>query len=465
MEVKRDMKKEPMPIDPADMMMDGKYIPIIGLEIHVELNTKSKMFCQCEANYFGAEPNTHTCPVCLGMPGGLPVPNKKAIESTILLGKALGCVINNIFKFDRKHYFYPDLPKGYQISQYDEPIAEHGALTIMTDKGEKSFRIKRVHLEEDTGKSTHADGVSKIDYNRGGVPLVEIVTEPDFHNADDVKAFLEELQVIVRHLGIANADMEKGDMRLEPNISVQLVRKYPELPKYKVEVKNINSFKFVKKAVEYELDRHIEILESSQVPKQETRGYDSPTGTTLSQRSKEDAEDYRYFPEPDIPPFDYTDAYLSSIYQSMPALPNERVHKYTEKWGVKQTDAIILTRNKDFADLFEKVVVILDGSDHAIKDFQQVVANYMINKKIDPSTDPQQVADQIVNSSKPVETDMGALSDAVKRVVEANQKAVDDYRSGKNPNAVMFLMGQVMREMKGNADAEAVKSIIMEALK
>ncbi len=237
----------------------NKYKPVIGLEIHVELKTKSKMFCQCDADYFGKAPNSNTCPVCLGMPGALPVPNQKAIEWTVLIGQALNCHINTVSKFDRKHYFYPDLPKGYQISQYDEPFAVKGHLDLKTKDGIKSFGITRVHLEEDTGKLMHSGNDTLIDFNRSSVPLVEIVTEPDFDNAEDVKQFLEELHTIITYLDVSDADMEKGSMRLEPNISVRLAGE-KELPKYKVEVKNINSFNFVKRAIEFEVKRHTELL-------------------------------------------------------------------------------------------------------------------------------------------------------------------------------------------------------------
>ena len=252
------------------MSADG-YTPIIGLEIHVELKTKSKMFCQCNADYFGKAPNSNVCPVCMGMPGALPVPNRQAVEWTIKIGQALNCTINRISKFDRKHYFYPDLPKGYQISQYDEPLCVKGSLEIVTKDGiKKKFGITRVHLEEDTGKLTHTGSDTLIDFNRSSVPLVEIVTEPDFDNPEDVKMFLEELHTIIRYLDVSDADMEKGTMRLEPNISVRKPGQ-TGFPPYKVEVKNINSFNFVKRAVEYELERQQEILEQGEIDRKSTR--------------------------------------------------------------------------------------------------------------------------------------------------------------------------------------------------
>src|SRR3989344_2942435 len=376
------------------------YVPVIGLETHVELKTESKMFCSCSANYFGKAPNTHTCPVCLGLPGALPVPNKKAIEWTILLGLALNCTINKESKFDRKNYFYPDLPKGYQISQYDKPIASGGWLNLKSQNSnlkttEKKIRITRVHLEEDTGKLLHSNKDTLIDFNRSGVPLVEVVTEPDFDNSTDVKRFLEELHTIIRYLDISDADMEKGSMRMEPNISLRKItndelritnkNQKLELPNYKVEVKNINSFNFAKKAIDYELKRQAEILDSGKIPVQETRGYNDKKGITYSQRSKEEAHDYRYFPEPDIPPMEFGNEKLEMINDTLPEFPAAKVERYIKKFGIKYADALI-------------------------------------NKKISIKLSPEEFAKEIKKLTKPKETDMGMLTSSIEKSIESNPK-------------------------------------------
>jgi aspartyl-tRNA(Asn)/glutamyl-tRNA(Gln) amidotransferase subunit B len=447
------------------------YIPVVGLEIHVELKTKSKMFCQCSADYFGAKPNTHVCPVCLGLPGALPVPNKTAILWMQKIGAALGCTLPKHSKFDRKHYSYPDLPKGYQISQYKEPFAVNGKLTLVNPYlkgGEKSFGITRVHMEEDTAKLMHEGKDTLVDFNRSSVPLVEIVTEPDFTDADDVKAFLEELQVIIRYLGVSDADMEKGSMRLEPNISVRVVEGQKskvesqnekfELPKYKVEVKNINSFNFVKKAIEFEVKRQIEILEEGKTPKQETRGYDDVHGGTYSQRSKEEAQDYRYFPEPDIPPFNFTDEYINEVKKSLPELPSTRLNRFIKEYGVKPIDAYILTRDKSTADFFERVVTTKE-----INKAGQAVANMIINKRLATTIVPDKFVAEFLKLTKPVETDTKLLDEIIATVIAANEKAVSDYKAGK-VTVIMFLVGQVMKGMKGKADAATVRKALEKAI-
>lgn len=440
-----------------------KYTPVIGLEIHVELKTESKMFCQCAADYFGKEPNTNTCPVCLGLPGALPVPNKKAVESTILIGKALNCQINTISKFDRKHYFYPDLPKGYQISQYDEPIAVNGLLDLKSEQ--KSFRIRRVHLEEDTAKLIHRGEDTLIDFNRSGVPLVEIVTEPDFTNADDVKEFLGELQLIIRYLSVSDADMEKGSMRLEPNIS--LIKGTDNiasltaitLPNYKVEIKNINSFRYVKQAIEYEIKRQTAILEKNETPKQETRGFDEKKVATYAQRSKEEAHDYRYFPEPDIPPMTFSQPYLETIFAQIPELPAERRLRYETKYAVKRYDAAILVRDVQVSEYFEKIIAHQAEHTPKTKEVQytgQQIANIIINKKISPDLSVRDFMKELSRVHSPVQTDEKLLSTTIAQVIKTNAEVVADYKKGKT-NAIMFLVGQVMRAMKGQADAIIVR--------
>jgi len=454
------------------------YIPVIGLEIHVELNTKSGMFCQCANGMHEAEPNSQVCPVCLGLPGALPVPNKKAMEWTIKIGKALNCIISKHTKFDRKHYSYPDLPKGYQISQYDEPIALTGYLEFGKNHGtykneEKKFRIHRVHLEEDTGKLIHTGDDTRIDFNRSGVPLAEIVTEPDFSSSSDVKMFLEELHTIIRYLDVSEADLEKGTMRMEPNISVRVVESEKlkaesqstdfKLPNYKVEVKNINSFNFVKRAIDFEVARHIELLEKGETPVQETRGWNSEKGITYSQRTKEGAHDYRYFPEPDIPPFTFTEQYIEGITKTISELPKAKMDRFISKLGLRDLDAYIISREKSTSDFFELVLAEVK-KENSESNIAQKVASAFINKRISPSDAPKKSAEKFIKMVKPIETDSDALEEAVKMIISANEKAVAEYKSGK-VTVIMFLVGQVMREMKGKADASAVRKALEEKIR
>lgn len=437
------------------------YTPIIGLEIHIELKTKSKMFCGCSADYFGHEPNTHCCPVCLGLPGALPVPNKKAVNWTLIAGLALNCQIPEISKFDRKSYFYPDLPKGYQISQYDKPLCVNGFLKININRSIKKIRIRRVHLEEDTGKLIHGEVGGKkytlIDFNRSGVPLMEIVTEPDIRSSQEAKVFLQKLQQIVRYLGISDCDMEKGSMRCEPNISVLKMKngnqelKIEELPRYKVEIKNINSFKFVEKAISYEIERQKELLEKGAMVRQETRGFDPQKGVTVPQRGKEEAQDYRYFPEPDIPPMRFAQSQISNIKSQIPELPDAKLARFMKEYGLSEYDANILTTSLPSADYFEEAARI--GSKRHLTPKQ--IANVLINRKLNLEVPPAQFIEVILQKTQGPTIAEEELEGVVKKVLVDNSKAVSDYKSGKL-EALMFLVGQVMRETKGQVNPQEV---------
>lgn len=422
------------------------YEPVIGLEIHVELKTKSKMFCGCPADHFGKKPNTQTCPVCLGMPGALPVPNKKAVEWTIMLGLALGSEISEVSKFDRKHYFYPDLPKGYQISQYDQPLCHGGKIGRV--------RIHRVHLEEDTGKLVHTKNMTLVDFNRSGVPLVEIVTEPDIHSAQEAKEFLKKLHQIVRYLGISDADMEKGSMRLEPNISLRKIGE-KGLPLYKVEVKNINSFRFATLAINYEIERHARILNEGKIPVQETRGWDEAKWATVSQRSKEEAADYRYFPEPDIPPMRFSRSQISDIRRQIPELPDTKKGRFMKTYGLNEYDASLLTETRALADYFEEAVKIRGTLT------PKHIANWIINRNIDrDQTLPAKLIEQIVQAKRTVSFDEKMLEEVIKN----NQKAVEDYKKGKD-QALMFLVGQAMRISKTKISGDVVKKALIDKIR
>lgn len=450
-----------------------KYTPVIGLEIHVELKTKSKMFCQCDADYFGKEPNTNTCPVCLGLPGALPVPNRTAIEWTAKIGQALGCRINRHTKFDRKHYFYPDLPKSYQISQYDEPIAVNGQLRITNYElnQTKAYGITRVHLEEDTGKLTHSKDGTLVDFNRSSVPLVEIVTEPDFDNSDDVKRFLEELHTIIRYLEVSDADMEKGSMRLEPNISLSSITNYElrkkQLPNYKVEVKNINSFNFAKRAIDYELKRQAEILDAGNIPPQETRGYNEDKGVTYTQRSKENAHDYRYFPDPDIPPIVFSEKDLSDIHATITELPAEKVARFVKAYSMRSEDAFILTRSLQDADRFEEIVAVLTASKRLPESVRanlgQTVANTIINKKIASDTATDEFVSAFETMYRPIKVDQALLAQTISAVLRENPSQVAAYRSGKL-GLMGYFVGQIMKQMHGKADPKQLPQLIADAI-
>ncbi|MDO8503122.1 MAG: Asp-tRNA(Asn)/Glu-tRNA(Gln) amidotransferase subunit GatB [bacterium] len=447
-----------------------KYTPVIGLEVHVELRTMSKMFCSCPADHFAKKPNTQTCPVCLGLPGALPVPNAQAIRWTQTLGAALGCTLVKDSKFDRKHYFYPDLPKGYQISQYDSPLANNGKWQISNGK---SIQVRRVHLEEDTAKLIHQFGTQNsklktqkytlIDFNRSGVPLVEIVTEPDFTSTDEVGGFVKELHQLVRDLGISDSDMEKGSMRLEANVSLAArseKRKAKNLPDYKVELKNINSFRFLKNAIEYEIKRQGELLERGETPVQETRGYDERKGETRPQRTKEEAQDYRYFPEPDIPALEFSEEYLTEVQKSLPELPGAKRKRFEKEYGVSEQYASILTQTQGMMDYFEEAVKV--GAKHGIS--AKEIANVILNKKPDVvKILPAQLIQMLLDTKEKPVLSNEELEEAVLQSIKENSKAVEDYKKGKD-SALQFLLGSVMAKTRGRAQPEKIKVLLKEKL-
>jgi len=486
-----------------------KYQPIIGLEIHAELKTESKMFCSCRNDSLEKRPNFNVCPICLGHPGTLPVINKKAVDYVIKAGLSLNCKILQFCKFDRKNYFYPDLPKGYQISQYDLPLCENGYLEIYGRK----IRIKRIHLEEDTGKLIHLknENYSLIDFNRAGVPLMELVTEPDIRSSKEAKEFARELQLILRYLEISDADMEKGQMRVEANVSLRQNNK--NVLGTKVEIKNLNSFKAVERALEYEIQRQTDILDSDEEVIQETRGWDDKRQRTISQRKKEEAHDYRYFPEPDLPPLRFTERYIKKIALEIPELPNQKRERFKKEYNLPEHDIEILVRNKELANYFENVVSEIPLTEEFEKNIPvnklyKLTANYLITEVLGISGDseishfilPKKITaenfaefivlvykgavsstgaqrllkEMFITGDDPThiiqEKDLSQLSDRnrleeiVKKVIENNSQAIDDYKKGKQ-NALQFLIGKTMKETKGKANPQVVKEILEEKLK
>lgn len=438
--------------------MLGKYNLVLGLEIHVQPKTERKMFCRCAADIFESEPNTHTCPTCLGLPGALPVPNQDAVRKTQLLGLIFGCDLNSESRFDRKHYFYPDLPKGYQISQYKQPLCEGGAVTLASGK---VASLERIHLEEDTAKSTHEGDKTLINFNMSSMPLIEIVTKPTFDSVEEAVEFSKHVQKTVREFGLGDADMEKGQMRLEPNISLRTdeMKDNDELPPYKVEIKNINSFRFMEKAVKAEIIRQKEVLDAGDTPLQENRGYDESTGTTVGQRGKEDAHDYRYFPEPDIPPMVFDKAYLNDLEEEF-----EKLKKGTDSY----MKASLLQALDVKTDLKERAVDILSTSDleKAVEVAREIdakkVLNVLLNKKDLRDMSAKELLEHFATKEDRV-SDVGELEKIVKQVLEENQDAVQNYKSGKE-SALQFLIGMIMKQSQGKADISVAKEILLKEI-
>ncbi len=470
--------------------------PVIGLEVHAQLKTKTKIFCSCSTQ-FGAPPNTHTCPVCLGMPGVLPVLNKKVVDYTLRMAVATHCTIDRESRFARKNYFYPDLPKGYQISQYELPIAQHGFVHIQIDGAHKRIGITRIHMEEDAGKLIHDPHrpISKVDFNRTGVPLMEIVSEPDIRSPREAGAYLRQLRSIVRYLNVSDGNLEEGSFRCDANVSIM-----PSGAKEfgtRAEIKNLNSFKHVEKAIQYEIERQKEILLDDGRVVQETRLWDADKGRTFSMRGKEDAHDYRYFPDPDLLPLVIDDVWIEKIRRDLPELPDDKRDRFMTTYELSIYDAGLLSASRELADYFEtclehfkqpkqvsnwvtgsllgllkvqsKDISQTPISPVRLAELLQLIQDGTISNKI-----AKTVFDEMAGSGKPAReivaekglvqvTDAGAIDEVVQKVLSRSEKEVAAYRKGKT-RLMGFFVGQVMRETKGRANPKIVNEVLREKL-
>ena len=470
--------------------MKSKYEPTIGLEIHVELKTKTKMFCNSANDPDEKHPNVNVCPVCMGHPGTLPVINKEAVRKVLLVGKALNGKLAEYSQFDRKNYFYPDLPKGYQISQYKYPLVSGGEL--------KGVKITRIHLEEDTGRLIHLDGGSSVDFNRAGMPLMELVTEPIIKNGEEARKFAEGLQLILRYLEVSDADMEKGQMRVEVNISLsQISNIKSQKLGTKVEIKNLNSFRAAERAINYEIERQAEVLDKDEKVKQETRGWDENKGITFSQREKEESHDYRYFPEPDLPPLQLS---AFGFQLSVPELPEQKRERFKKEYGLKDETAEIFIRDKKFSDYFEEAISELKNKNliqlavnYLTSDLQNLMKEKMLTFD-ELLVSPENFAELIVMINKNEinsrvakdvlkimaskggepsvivkELGLGQMNDesaligVIEKIIAGNSVVVSDYKKGKE-EAMQFLVGQGMRETKGSANPEILKKLLQEKI-
>ena len=474
--------------------MSKQYETVIGLEVHVELATRTKIFCGC-STAFGGAPNTHTCPVCTGMPGSLPVLNKQVVEYAAAVGLATNCTITQYCKFDRKNYFYPDNPQNYQISQLYLPICHDGWVEIETSAGKKKIRIHEMHMEEDAGKLIHDEweDCSLVDYNRSGVPLIEIVSEPDMRSSEEVIAYLEKLRCMMQYLGVSDCKLQEGSMRADVNLSVREVG--AEEFGTRTEMKNLNSFKAIARAIEGERERQIELIEEGKVVTQETRRWDDNKEYSYAMRSKEDAKDYRYFPDPDLPPIHISDAWIEKIKAEQPELREVKQARYQEEYGLPAYDAGILTESRHLAGLFEETAAIYGNAKKTANWFMGEVLRLTKDKAMDPeqvSFSPKHLADLLVmveksevspqNAKKVFEKvfeedidpvayieehglkiveDTGLLEETINRILDANPGPLSELLGGKD-KVMGFFVGQIMKEMKGKANPASVRETLMK---
>jgi aspartyl-tRNA(Asn)/glutamyl-tRNA(Gln) amidotransferase subunit B len=485
-----------------DALVETDFEVVIGLEVHSQLLTRSKMFCPCSTDYANAAPNTHVCPICMGMPGVLPVINQRAVAYTVMTALALNCTIPQYSKFDRKNYPYPDLMKGYQISQYDIPLSQNGYLEVEHEGEMKRIGITRVHLEEDTARLLHRDGYSLVDINRAGTPLMEIVSEPDMRHPAEARLYMQKLREILIYLGVSSGRMEEGSLRCDANISVR-PRGQQELG-VKTEVKNMNSFRSVERALIYEAQRQTALLRAGETIHQETRGWVEAKGITVSQRSKEEAHDYRYFPEPDLPPLLIDPVWVEELRSQLPELPDARRQRYLREYGIAPQDANVMTEEKALGDYFEQVMAVSRVSDRkgrakaasnlilndvvrllkaatiAVQDCPltpTAVANLLalLDQERITGKQAKEVLEEAFTSGKlpevivqekgfaPPISDTGALEQIIESVIANNARIVKDYRSGKT-NAAQALIGQVMKQTRGQAKADIVRLLLLTKL-